>query len=379
MSDPQVYAMVLTGKRPPRPSNHGAEVMSDALWDLIEWCWSERPSTRPTAEQCLGAILAATGGVLSPHPGQPESPMPWHIRQSTSSEHLLVYLRLQGVQPPTHTDAPFTGGRSSNIFIGKYRGQKVALRRFRMFMRAGGDSQLYDMIYASALKWKELQHKHVLPFLGIDVTSFERGMSMVFPWKNYGNVRGFISKLRAGNRFGNGSGWLIRWIHQVGRGLAYLHSEHVVHGALRGSNVLIDEEWGVRLADYDQAGILLQLGEDTSSRAEEAAHRVLRWMPPEICEGAHITTTTDIYSFACLCLEMYTCKDPFAEVTGETRFTRSLASGALIPIRPSVYDGACAEVPDSLWALMEECWKRQPMQRPTATQLVQRLSSNGQN
>lgn len=72
------------------------------------------------------------------------------------------------------------------------------------------------------------------------------------------------------------------------------------------TNVLIDEEWGVRLADYDQAGILLQLGEDTSSRAEEA-HRVLRWMPPEMCDGAHITTTTDIYGFACLCLEVRFC------------------------------------------------------------------------
>ena len=68
------------------------------------------------------------------------------------------------------------------------------------------------MIYSSALKWKELQHKHVLPFIGIDVTTFERGMSMVFPWKTHGNIRAFITKLKNGNMFGNGLSWLTRWV-----------------------------------------------------------------------------------------------------------------------------------------------------------------------
>lgn len=71
---------------------------------------------------------------------------------------------------------------------------------------------------------------------------------------------------------------------------------------------------------------------------------------------------------------MYTCKDPFAEVIGETRFARSLTGGSLEPIRPRVSEGAVIDMPDHLWHLLERCWEREPTQRPTAAQLLQSLS-----
>lgn len=74
------------------------------------------------------------------------------------------------------------------------------------------------------MKWKELQHKHILPFIGIDVSVFERGMSMVFPWKNHGNVRNFITKLRSANMFGNGLGWLTRWVRVYSISLLLIES-----------------------------------------------------------------------------------------------------------------------------------------------------------
>lgn len=143
LSDPQVYSMVLNGKRPERPSANEAEAMSDALWDLATWCWSDSPSSRPTAEQALGEILAATGGVMSPHLGEPESPIPLRTLPAPL-EQLLVFLRLEGVQRVG--DTPIVGGRSSDIFIGKYRGQRVALRRFRMFLRIEGERKLYEVL-----------------------------------------------------------------------------------------------------------------------------------------------------------------------------------------------------------------------------------------
>ena len=53
------YAVVITvqkGERPRKPDNAASLGLSDTLWRLIEMCWSEPPSTRPTAQELLHHI-----------------------------------------------------------------------------------------------------------------------------------------------------------------------------------------------------------------------------------------------------------------------------------------------------------------------------------
>ena len=41
------------GGRPKKPNNAESLGLSDTLWRLIQTCWSESPSARPTAQQLL--------------------------------------------------------------------------------------------------------------------------------------------------------------------------------------------------------------------------------------------------------------------------------------------------------------------------------------
>lgn len=43
-----------------------------------------------------------------------------------------------------------------------------------------------------ALIWLHLEHPHVLPFLGIDRTSFPGSLCMLSPWMLHGNIHDFI-------------------------------------------------------------------------------------------------------------------------------------------------------------------------------------------
>ncbi|EEB96278.1 hypothetical protein MPER_04612, partial [Moniliophthora perniciosa FA553] len=70
-------------------------------------------------------------------------------------------------------------------------------------------------------------------------------------------------------------------LFEIAQGLAYLHSQHIVHGDLRS----------------------------------------VRWMAPELLwpgnsglERSQRTFMSDAYSFACVCVELYTGKPPFEEV-----------------------------------------------------------------
>jgi len=51
---------VLRGERPERPVDAESLGFSDTLWELVQLCWSESNSTRPTARQLLDYLSPAS-------------------------------------------------------------------------------------------------------------------------------------------------------------------------------------------------------------------------------------------------------------------------------------------------------------------------------
>lgn len=94
---------------------------------------------------------------------------------------------------------------------------------------------------------------------------------------------------------------------EIAQGLAYLHSQDIIHGDLRGSNILVDDDWHVRLADFG-----LSVFSDATA-ATQTSHRggSVRWMSPELhlpqscgLDTFQRTFASDVYSFAFVCVEV---------------------------------------------------------------------------
>ena len=51
--DPEVVFMVLGGERPERPKEDAGELFRDKIWEVVEHCWKQQPSDRPTANRVL--------------------------------------------------------------------------------------------------------------------------------------------------------------------------------------------------------------------------------------------------------------------------------------------------------------------------------------
>ncbi|KAH8101164.1 kinase-like domain-containing protein, partial [Cristinia sonorae] len=47
----RLWAGVVSGKRPLRPTTQDGHLMSDPIWDLIRQCWTPQPSQRPSANR----------------------------------------------------------------------------------------------------------------------------------------------------------------------------------------------------------------------------------------------------------------------------------------------------------------------------------------
>jgi serine/threonine protein kinase len=94
---------------------------------------------------------------------------------------------------------------------------------------------------------------------------------------------------------------------EIAQGLVYLHSQDIIHGDLRGANILVDDNWHVRLADFGLAVFA------SATVATGSSHRggSARWMSPELLspqscglEKSQRTFASDVYSFACVCIEV---------------------------------------------------------------------------
>ncbi|KAJ7791194.1 kinase-like domain-containing protein [Mycena olivaceomarginata] len=227
------------------------------------------------------------------------------VQLSEVSGLLPSSLAIRGVENVSPT--PLAGGNFGDIFRGEYQGGIVALKRLRLFQTESEEGvRIRRKFCKEALIWKNLDHDYILPFIGVDSETFPGFLCMVSPWMDKGAL------VNNDGRLGNDSIPVL--MHEIAVGLQYLHSENIVHGDLRGANILRDDQGHARLADFGLA-VITDGPVALTNRGGS-----LRWMAPELLHPASCgynafqrTFASDIYSFGCVCLELYTGKPPFSE------------------------------------------------------------------
>ena len=85
---------VLRGERPRKPLDAESLGFSEALWELIQLCWSQSSSTRPTAQQLLDHLSSAFPGWIPP-PVYPATVIDSHSTADTGSFSLLSQMTSQ--------------------------------------------------------------------------------------------------------------------------------------------------------------------------------------------------------------------------------------------------------------------------------------------
>ncbi|TFK43201.1 kinase-like domain-containing protein [Crucibulum laeve] len=254
------------------------------------------------------------------------------------------------------------GGGFADIYRGSYQGKDVALKRMRIFQRGQDRQKMHKNLCREALIWQRLQHPHVLPFLGVDSSTFAPFLCMISPWMQHGTIMKHLEE--------NGSVNISRRLFEVALGLEYLHSQNIVHGDLRGGNILVNDEWQACLADFG----LTIVSEATVATFTSHTHGSTRWMAPELHDPESFnllrsvrTPASDIYSFACVCLEIFTGRAPFHDTPNNTTVILKVLKGQR-PKRPRT--AGQRAMPDETWKLVERCWSHQPWYRPTTREVV---------
>ncbi|GAB1527891.1 hypothetical protein RhiTH_011079 [Rhizoctonia solani] len=142
----------------------------------------------------------------------------------------------------------------------------------------------------------------------------------------------------------------------IARGLEYMHEgddllegKGMVHSALNIYNVLVKDSGRAVISGFGHA------------------------KGPEILDDAVLTFGSDIWSWAMTSLEILTDEPPFGQKTRGTKIIQMIGTNKR-PERTNHTKIEEYENSDEIWQLFEDCWKRQPEERPSAQEVVQRFT-----
>ncbi|KAF9644348.1 kinase-like protein [Thelephora ganbajun] len=410
---------IMEGKRPPRP-DHPA--FTPDLWELMQRCWKQESHSRPEMSEVLRVLLSSGSSptqnsrttqpsvIVSPSdllqriyalekssPHFPEQLANMldekDFRDSTQrlqEEQLTMFVdyldtlldildpigpafpRCQRelrrvcntceILPKSYaisntllrTDTqPVASGAFADIYEGTLDGSRICVKQARIYSK--DDPQgVQSLFYQEAIVWKYLIHPNVVPFRGITTTPLQ----LVSNWMPGGDLTDYINKHPDVDRLG--------LLGDVVRGLRYLHSRNVVHGDLKGPNILVDDTGRARITDFGFATVTHNL--DSMWSAPPGHGHSERWTAPEVLNGGKFSKEADIFSFAMVMIEAFACAAPFSS---------SPAPAAIMAIlerkRPPRL--AHSAFTDKLWVLTECCWDQEPHLRPEATEVLRVLCS----
>ncbi|XP_023377864.1 receptor-interacting serine/threonine-protein kinase 2 isoform X2 [Pteropus vampyrus] len=165
--------------------------------------------------------------------------------------------------------------------------------------------------------------------------------------------------------------WPLRFriLHEIALGVNYLHNMNppLLHHDLKTQNILLDNEFHVKIADFGLSKWrLMSLSQSRSSKSAPEGGTII-YMPPENYEPGQKSRASvkhDIYSYAVIMWEVLSRKQPFEEVTNPLQIMYSVSQGH----RPDTSEESLPfDIPHRavMLDLIKAGWAQNPDERPS--------------
>ncbi|PBK98518.1 kinase-like protein [Armillaria gallica] len=252
---------------------------------------------------------------------------------------------------------PFALGQFGEVWRGEVGGTEVAVKQARIFTNDKDIKEVLQKIRREAIIWGQCDHPNVLPFYGIYRDSAPSSYCLVSPFMVNGSLRQYLSNTANPDR------------HRLGlditRGMDYLHKMSIVHGDLKGDNILISDDHRAVIADFGISFVMGATTFGTSSSSRKGG--TVRWQAPEVLNGNPNSFSADIYSLACVYFEVFDGSMPWSDLTDGAVIMKVYFHKKRLA-RPRYLSET-----DLWWDLMVQCWAHQPSDRPTLQYLMESL------
>jgi serine/threonine protein kinase len=239
------------------------------------------------------------------------------------------------------------------VYHGQWFGSDVAVK---VFSKQEYSEEMIDTFRQEVSLMKKLRHPNTILFMGA-VASPER-LCILTEFLPRGSLFRLLQKKTAklDPR---------RRVHMaidIARGMNYLHhcSPPIVHRDLKSSNLLVDKNWTVKVADFGLSRLKLETFLRTKS-----GKGTPQWMAPEVLRNEPSDEKSDVYSYGVILWELVTQKIPWDNLNT----MQVIGAVGFMDQRLDIPSDA-----DPQWASMiENCWDSDPRKRPSFLELLDRL------
>lgn len=293
------------------------------------------------------------------------------IKPGRGSRVSLLESVPKGVTPGQNSFQIYRGqligkGSYGRVYIGinLTTGDFLAVKQVEVNQKAAGTDKdkMKEMVAALDQEidtMQHLEHPNIVQYLGCERKEYS--ISIFLEYISGGSVG---SCLRKHGKFEESL--VSSLTRQTLAGLAYLHTEGVLHRDLKADNILLDIDGTCKISDFGISKKTDNIyGNDVTNNMQGSVF----WMAPEVIRshGQGYSAKVDIWSLGCVVLEMFAGRRPWSkeEAVGAIYKLGSLNQAPPIP------DDVSSTISAAALGFMFDCLTIDPRERPTAETLKQ--------
>ena len=252
-------------------------------------------------------------------------------------------------------------GAYGKVYLGKCREQSVAVK---VLHKQNLDPKVLVAFKAEVSLLSKIFHPNVCLFMG---ACFEPGkMMIVSELLPLGDLEGLLyNKELSLSLFTR-----VRMMVDAARGMTWLHQGEfvVIHRDLKPGNLLVDENYRVKVCDFGLSQIKEKKDEDMMDPKGRIRGSPL-WMAPEVLLQQPFNEATDVYAFAIVLWEAIYKKKPYSHIKTLKQLKTEVCRQH---VRPPVKN----DIPESLQMILNQCWHPEGAKRPAFDKIVDALEKS---
>ena len=248
-----------------------------------------------------------------------------------------------------------------HVGMNKKSGVLMAIKKFKM------EGAIMKDIRTEVELMRSLKHTNIVRYLGAQMD--DQFLHIFQEWVPGGSVASLLSK------FGSFSIEVIQsYISQALNGLSYLHDNDIMHRDIKGSNILVNDDGVVKLADFGASKKLKNLA--ANMMMSLTVRGTPYFMAPEVFEEKY-SAKADIWGIGCVAFQMVTTTPPWRDLgfTNPISLFNHIKKNKGSPPMVHPEKESMSKREQSSWIMLQEfvnrCFEQDPSERPSVKELFE--------
>lgn len=182
--------------------------------------------------------------------------------------------------------------------MAKWLGIKVAVKKFGK--KYNGRKAIKEFIKEIEVV-HSLRHPNTILYMGVSFDS-KNNFYMITELVQRGSLFEVVHQKKISLE----EELILRLAKQMAVAMSYLHRKKILHCDLKSQNILVTEDWNVKICDFGLARYKNKFEEENLGKVGTP-----HWMAPEILRGEKFVESSDVYSYGVILWEMVCNEIPF--------------------------------------------------------------------